>query len=146
MGGLGVVLEANPMTNVTVDAEGLPSYIYNGYGFSKGKIQNAVKFHPGMHRGQLRIEGPGGFYNQSMPFTPRAWTESGNKYHTLHLTLGADGQNILRFLDADEGQRWEVPWEHQLTCGRYIPALYGWLDLGDWILQIGRIGVRLHLA
>jgi hypothetical protein len=68
--GLGIVLEGSPLMDKTASEDGLPSYAYNGYGISKDKKTNAVKFHPGMRGGQLRIEGVGGFHNQNLGFTP----------------------------------------------------------------------------
>ena len=75
------------MSDSTIDDKGLPSYVYNGYGLSEGKKQNAVKFHPGMGGGAVRVEGLGGFGNQDMRFTPANWSGSGHQFHTLHLTM-----------------------------------------------------------
>jgi len=145
--GLGVVLQASPMMDSTIDDAGIPSYTYNGYGLSEDKRQNAVKFHPGMNGGQLRIEGKGGFGNTHIGFTPKSWTESGKKYHTLKLTLGADGNNQIRFQGTEGDQSWERSWSYQLTAGRYTPAVYAWLDLGnkDQPLKLGRIIVTINL-
>merc|ERR1712129_564553 len=121
--------EASPLMDDTVDESGMPSYIYNGYGVSEDKKQNAIKFHPGMHGGLLRVEGKGGFDNSSMPFTPEGWTDSGRKYHSLSITAGADGQNVIGLRSA-AGEYWEKPFRRQLTQGKHIPSLYAWLDLG----------------
>lgn len=146
--GLGVVLEASPLLDSTVDEAGLPSYIYNGYGVGQeGKKQNAIKFHPGMPGGQLRIEGVAGWGNSNIGFNPANWSESGNKYHTLELTLGADGKNEMCIKGTNEGEVWRKPWNRQLTSGRHIPAIYAWLDLGSKTqpLQIGSIRMNVRM-
>jgi len=146
--GLGVVLEASPLLDSTVDEAGLPSYIYNGYGVDQeGKKQNAIKFHPGMSGGQLRIEGIAGWGNSSIGFTPANWSECANKYHTLELTLGADGRNEMCIKGTNEGEVWRKPWTRQLTDGRHIPAVYAWLDMGSESqpLQIGSIRMRVQV-
>jgi len=147
--GLGVVLEASPLLDSTLDESGLPSYTYNGYGVDdKNKKQNAIKFHPGMSQGQLRIEGVGGWGNQRIGFTPQNWSESGKKYHTLELTVGADGENEMCIRGTNEGEVWRKPWKRQLTSGRHIPAVYAWLDLGSsqsHPLQIGSIRMKMKL-
>ncbi|CAE7725555.1 unnamed protein product [Symbiodinium pilosum] len=61
--GLGIVLEQPSSMQSDVDEKGLPRFIYNGFGLSKDKNSNAIKFHPGMGGGQLRVEGVGGFGN-----------------------------------------------------------------------------------
>lgn len=129
--GLGIVLEASALMDNTASEDGLPSYVYNGYGLSKGKKTNAVKFHPGMFGGQIRIEGVGGFGNQSMDFTPTNWTNSGKQFHRLEVTLGKDGANEVCFRGAEGGQVWRKSWTRKLTDGRYIPAIHAWLDLGS---------------
>merc|ERR1712196_237957 len=63
--GLGVVLEASPMMDVSVNDHGIPSYVYSGsigFGVSAGSQGNCVKFHPGMSGGALRVEGRGGWH------------------------------------------------------------------------------------
>ena len=60
------------------------------------RTNNTVKFHPGMHGGMLRVEGGGGFFNQSIGFTPKSWTDSGHRFHKLEVTAGADGDNEVR--------------------------------------------------
>lgn len=146
--GLGVVLEASPLLDSTVDEAGLPSYIYNGYGVGQaGKKQNAIKFHPGMSGGQLRVEGVAGWHNSDIGFKPATWSRSGNKYHTLELTLGADGKNEMCIKGTNEGEVWRKPWKRQLTSGRHIPAIYAWLDLGSKTqpLQIGSIRMNVRM-
>lgn len=144
--GLGVVLEASPLMDSSVDEHGLPMYVYNGLGISSDKKQNAVKFHPGMRMGQLRIEGLGGWGNQSIGFTPAGWTASGKKLHTLKLTFGADGNNLMSIEGTETGQLWSKPWKRQLTEGRHTPAIYAWLDLGDaQPLHVGQIKMQFHL-
>jgi len=147
--GLGVVVEASPLMESTVDESGLPSYLYNGYGVSSKKKQSAIKFHPGMGGGELRVEGLGGWGNQSVGFTPKSWTASRHKLHTLALTIGADGQNVVQLRGTEAGQVWQKPWRRPLTDGVHIPALYAWLDLGgpgEHPLHIGQISFRVHLG
>lgn len=145
--GLGVVLEASPLMDSSVDEHGLPMYVYNGYGISNNKKQNAVKFHPGMRGGQLRVEGLGGWGNQSIGFTPSNWSDSGHRYHTLELTLSADGENEMCIKGTNAGEVWRKPWKRQLTEGRYFPAIYAWLDLGSsrCPLHIRNIGLRVQM-
>jgi len=146
--GLGIVLEAPPLMDVTIDESGIPSYVYNGYGISADKKQNAIKFHPGMGGGQLRVEGVGGFHNSDMSFTPLSWTESGNKYHTFEITVGSDGRNEICVKGTKEGEVWRRSWTRQLTSGKGIPAVYAWDDLGGEYgkpLQLGQIHAHLHL-
>eukprot|EP00930_Biecheleria_cincta_P082996 TRINITY_DN72638_c0_g1_i1.p1 TRINITY_DN72638_c0_g1~~TRINITY_DN72638_c0_g1_i1.p1 ORF type:complete len:372 (-),score=83.32 TRINITY_DN72638_c0_g1_i1:86-1180(-) len=145
--GLGVVLEASPLMDSTVDDSGLPSYIYNGYGVSDDKKQNAIKFHPGMRGGQLRVEGAGGWHNSEIGFTPENWSGSGKKYHTLELTVRADGKNEMCIKGTRDGQEWRRPWTRQLTSGRHFPAIYAWLDLGsrEKPLHIRNISMTVHL-
>uniref|UniRef100_A0A7S1LL57 Ubiquitin-like domain-containing protein n=1 Tax=Alexandrium catenella TaxID=2925 RepID=A0A7S1LL57_ALECA len=143
--GLGVVLEASPLMDGTVDERGLPTYIYNGYGLSKDKRQNAVKFHPGMFKGQLRVEGTGGWGNQSVGFTPAGWTASGRRFHKLWVTLGADGSNCVRFEDPD-GKVWSRNWTRQLTEGKHVPAVHAWMDTEDeHPLYVGQIMMQFHM-
>merc|ERR1711957_183706 len=101
-----------------------------------------------MGGGQLRIEGVGGFYNSNVGFTPRGWTESGNKYHTLEVTLGSDGKNELCLKGTDEGQEWRRPWERQLTAGKHFPSIYAWLDMGSHgrPLHVRNISMRVHIS
>eukprot|EP00411_Alexandrium_monilatum_P124000 CAMPEP_0175640746 /NCGR_PEP_ID=MMETSP0097-20121207/4404_1 /TAXON_ID=311494 /ORGANISM="Alexandrium monilatum, Strain CCMP3105" /LENGTH=324 /DNA_ID=CAMNT_0016946501 /DNA_START=27 /DNA_END=1001 /DNA_ORIENTATION=+ len=129
--GLGVVLEASPLMEASAATEGLPWYTYCDLGVSKDKPGSAVKFHPGMHGGQLRVEGFGGFQNQSVGFTPESWSRSGRKLHTLEVTVGADGTNEVCLRGAEDGQVWRKAWSRALFDGQRLPAVYAWLDLGD---------------
>eukprot|EP00933_Yihiella_yeosuensis_P036044 TRINITY_DN2973_c0_g3_i3.p1 TRINITY_DN2973_c0_g3~~TRINITY_DN2973_c0_g3_i3.p1 ORF type:complete len:334 (-),score=61.14 TRINITY_DN2973_c0_g3_i3:288-1289(-) len=144
--GLGVVLEASPLMEPSKDDKGLPTYIYNGYGISDDKVQNAIKFHPQMSGGQLRNEGAGGWGNSNVGFTPLSWQQSQHKFHKLQLLLKPDGSNTFTIKGTEEGQTWERSWKRVYTNGRYIPALYAWLDLGgnDRPLMIGEISMKLH--
>jgi len=128
--GLGVILAASPLLDPTVAEDGLPWYVYNSYGVSRDKRSNAIKFHPGMRGGQLRIEGRGGFYNSDTGFTPLNWSESGEKLHMFEITVGADGENRLR-MTGTEGQEWTKDWKHQLFDGRNAPSVHAWLDMGS---------------
>jgi len=146
--GLGVILQASSLFDDAVDESGLPSYVYNGYGLSKDQRGNVVKFHPGMGGGQLRVEGLGGWGNQSMGFTPASWSESGNKLHTLELTVGRDGTNEVIFKGTEEGQVWSKTWTRNLFDGRHLPSLYAWLDMGGEPgkpLVIGRVTLTAHV-
>lgn len=131
--GLGVVVEAaEDMTRVPDEPARQPRsfYVYCSSlsGLSETRARNAVKFHPGMHGGELRVEGRGGFPNQNVGFRPAAWQE-GNRLHTLKLELGADGTNAVTLVDAtNESRMWTKRWRHQLFDGVNIPALYTWLD------------------
>jgi len=154
--GLGLVVEASPLLEEAVDESGFPTYIYNGYGVSaEGKRQNAVKFHPGMEGGALRVEGVGGFSNQDMNLTPKSWTQAGQTYHTLSITVGADGQNMVTFKcgAGPDAPTWQKPFQRQLTQGTHLPALFAWLDLGveGWgegghPLHIGNVSLQVELA
>jgi len=123
--------------------------VYNGYGLQKDKNSNAIKFHPGMGGGQLRIEGVGGFGNQDIGFTPQDWTSSENSFHTLEVSLGTDGQNNLK-LTGHQGEVWQRGWENRLTDGRYSPELHAWLDMGGsfkprGFVVYGDIDVEVHV-
>eukprot|EP00440_Ansanella_granifera_P041277 gb/GFBE01044763.1/.p1 GENE.gb/GFBE01044763.1/~~gb/GFBE01044763.1/.p1 ORF type:complete len:330 (+),score=68.93 gb/GFBE01044763.1/:1-990(+) len=145
--GLGVVVEAPPVMHDNIDESGLPAYAYNGYGLSDDKISNAIKFHPGMRGGQIRVEGVGGWGNTTMNFTPANWSNSGNKLHTFELTVRPDGNNMLVVKGTGDGERFERSWVHTLTNGRHLPAIHAWLDLGGpQPLVIGKIGFTVQLA
>jgi len=145
--GLGVVLEANPLTESTPDSE--KSFLYNGYGLKDDATRNVVKFHPGMQGGQLRIEGEGGWNNQRVGFLPKNWTASDHKFHTLEITVGADGMNEVQLQGTEPGEIWSKPWKRQLTEGRYTPAIYAWVDRVSECdsdpLHIGEINMRVNL-
>jgi len=143
--GLGVVFQQSPFMDSTVDSKGLPSYIYNGYGLEGDKNCNAIKFHPAMEQGQLRVEGVGGFGNSDMGFTPQNWTQSGHKFHSFEVTIGADGKNNLRVVGT-EGEIFKKSWKNILTDGKHLPALHGWLDMGGEALMLGKIALEVHLA
>lgn len=147
--GLGVVLEQPPLLDNTVDEHGMPSYIY---GFrarttEKQQRQNAVKFHPGMAGAQLRVEGVGGWPNQRVPFTPQGWTTAGHRYHTLAITVRADGENVVRLRSVD-GAVWEKSWRRHLVHGTHLPALYACRDLGGDggpPVHYGSVSLQVHL-
>lgn len=145
--GLGVVVEAPMGMDGAVDEHGLPSYIYNGYGISSDKVQNAVKFHPGMRGGQIRIEGVGGWRNTEMGFTPANWTQSRKNFHTMQITCQADGKNRLTVYGTEDGQEFTKAWQRKLTDGKRLPAIYGWIDVGDSEpLMVGRIGFEVQVG
>lgn len=124
--GLGVVVEASPQINET-EEHGL-GYVFNGLGVQPNR--NVVKFHPDYPGGQLRVEGPGGFSDTDVGFTPPSWTASRHALHYLELTLRADGSNEVLLRSAAEGRSWRGSWSHRLFDGRDIPALYAFIDLG----------------
>ncbi|CAK9071841.1 unnamed protein product [Durusdinium trenchii] len=140
--GLGIVLEQPPSMQCEMDRNGIPTYIYNGWGLSKDKNSNAIKFHPGMERGELRVEGPGGFPNSDMGFTPQNWTQS-NSFHTFQVTIGTDGRNQLK-VTGTRGEVFEAVWRNKLTDGVFMPALHAWLDSGGGPLLIGDIVAEIH--
>ncbi|CAJ1432618.1 unnamed protein product [Effrenium voratum] len=142
--GLGVVVVQSPFLDRTLDSFGLPAYIFNGFGLSEDKNSNAIKFHPGLRGGQLRVEGVGGFGNSEMGFTPKNWTQSGHKFHSFVVTIGADGENQLEVVGT-EGEIFRKVWKNLLTDGKHLPALHGWLDLGQGTLMLGKIGLEVHL-
>jgi hypothetical protein len=148
--GLGVVVNANPSLDVTMNESGLPNYSYNGYVLQKDIRGNAIKFHPGMSGGQLRIEGNGGRGNRSIGFTPENWTVSRNKLHQFEITLNTDGSNHMRVTGTRNRQVYSTHWKHQLFDGRYAPSMYAWLDLGSSCgrtpLHVGPISIRVALA
>ncbi|CAE7810511.1 unnamed protein product [Symbiodinium sp. CCMP2456] len=147
--GLGVVVVQPSSMQCDKDQEGIPKFLYNGYGLKADKNSNAIKFHPGMGGGQLRVEGVGGFGNQNIGFTPENWTDSGNSFHTLEVSLGTDGLNHLKFT-GHQGAVWERTWENRLTDGRYTPELHAWLDMGgsfnpgSYVIY-GDIDVEVHV-
>mmetsp|Transcript_81796 Transcript_81796/g.147712 ORF Transcript_81796/g.147712 Transcript_81796/m.147712 type:complete len:343 (+) Transcript_81796:78-1106(+) len=150
--GLGVVLEASKLVKGSAEQPERRNYEYNGFvsdddddDSDSQTCKNYIKFHPGMGGGQLRVEGPGGWLNQNIGFTPVAWTESGQKFHTLHLVLGANGDNLMRIEGTNAGEVFEMPWSNQLTDGQYLPAVHAWLDLGEEDpVVIGEINMRVH--
>mmetsp|Transcript_41456 Transcript_41456/g.109324 ORF Transcript_41456/g.109324 Transcript_41456/m.109324 type:complete len:384 (-) Transcript_41456:216-1367(-) len=147
--GLGIVIEASPLVCLPADFPELKVYTYNGYGLqNEGRRRNALKFHPGMMGGQLRMEGAGGFHNSSVGFTPKSWSESGKKPHTLEVTLRTNGNNTVRLLGSEPGQEWERPWQNMLFDGLHVPAIYAWLDLGSRSrpLHVGPIMIQGHFA
>jgi len=147
--GLGIVIEASPLIDLPADLSELEVYTYNGYGLqNEGRQRNALKFHPGMGGGQLRMEGAGGFHNSSVGFTPKSWSESGKKPHTLEVMLRTNGNNTVRLLGSEPGQEWERRWQNILFDGLHVPAIYAWLDLGSRSrpLHVGPIMMRGHFA
>lgn len=129
--GLGVVIEASTLIDVPADFSTASAYTYNGYGLqNEGRRRNAVKFHPGMSGGQLRVEGAGGFGNQDVGFAPKAFSESGS-LHTIVLKLCTNGVNMIQLHGSDPGQQWQMKWKNMMFDGLHIPALYAWLDLGS---------------
>jgi hypothetical protein len=38
-----------------------------------------------------------------------------------------------------------VDWRNKLTDGKFLPAVYAWLDLGGEALYLGDISLEIHL-
>jgi len=125
--GLGLVIEPPPGPGH--GANGSVS-LYNGLGLTPGTDRNAIKFHPDMHGGQLRIEGRGGFFNSNIGFTPKGWTSSKHWLQGLEITLSRSGNNTLKIQSPDGGPNWSRSWQHKLLGGPQLPSVYAWLDLG----------------
>jgi len=150
--GLGVVLEASSLVDFTIDEKGIPSYLYCGgigYGISNDHRGNCVKFHPGMSGGCLRVEGPGGFGNQDIGFKPENWSDSEHRLNLLEITVGTDGKNEVRITNStNPGQVWHKSWEHQIFSGRFMPAIFAWIDIPcDFPRRpvfVGPISIRVH--
>ena len=106
----------------------LPNYYsysqhsYNEHSLvSSGTCSALVKFHPGMSGGQLRVEGPGGFGNRSVPqWDPKSWSGAAESLHQLEITLGADGNNEVRVV----GNSHRMTWKCDLFDGNLTTASY----------------------
>ncbi|CAE8627423.1 unnamed protein product [Polarella glacialis] len=122
------MLEVSPLVKGSEKQPQRRNYSYNS---DPQTCKNCIKFHPGMGGGGLRVEGPGGWDNQAIWFTPAAWTASEQKFHTLHFVLNASGENVTRIEGTNAGEAFEKPWANQLTDGQYLPAVSAWLDMGD---------------
>lgn len=141
--GLGVAIEASPQINETEEHSG-SSYTYNGLGVHLNR--NVIKFHPDMTDGLLRVEGPGGFADQDLGFTPPGWRMSGHKLNTLEITARTDGTNTITFKSADGSHGWNRDWTHQLFDGRDVPSIYAFIDLGGEDgkpLIVGQVSLRV---
>merc|ERR1712060_146738 len=139
--GLGVIIEASPQMNESLEHR--HEYIYNGYGIHRNR--NAIKFHPDMYGGQMRIEGPGGFDDIDIGFTPPGWTNSGFKLNMLEITTGVDGNNEVLISSASGQATWRRTWKHKLFDGKDIPTVYAFMDLGgekDKPLMVGRVSLK----
>merc|ERR1719499_2287121 len=81
-----------------------------------------------------------------MRFTPANWSTAERRYHTLTITMCANGQNVVEIQTTD-GQKWHKPWRRQLTQGTHIPALYSRRDCGEeggLPVHFGNISVQVH--
>eukprot|EP00442_Polarella_glacialis_P047009 CAMPEP_0115067320 /NCGR_PEP_ID=MMETSP0227-20121206/11322_1 /TAXON_ID=89957 /ORGANISM="Polarella glacialis, Strain CCMP 1383" /LENGTH=352 /DNA_ID=CAMNT_0002453369 /DNA_START=20 /DNA_END=1079 /DNA_ORIENTATION=- len=133
--GLGVMLEISPLVKGGAEKQQQ----------QQQRQENYIKFHPGMLNGPLRVEGPGGWANQRMGFNPASWSGSGQKFHTLHFVLNANGENIVGIEGTNAGEESWWKWTNQLTDGQYLPAVSAWLDGGgDEPVVIGKITMRVH--
>ncbi|CAE8689230.1 unnamed protein product [Polarella glacialis] len=78
-------------------------------------------------------------------FNPASWSGSGQKFHTLHFVLNANGENIVGIEGTNAGEEIWWKWTNQLTDGQYLPAVSAWLDGGgDEPVVIGKITMRVH--
>lgn len=143
--GLGIMLAASPHLHISGSEAHLQWYAYNSYGVSQDRRSNAVKFHPGMSGGQLRIEGRGGWGNQDIGFTPLGYTASGNKLHSFGLTTQVDGCNRFDIRGTRDGESWSSPWNHQLFDGSRTPSVHAWLDMVTGSVVAGQVSLVLHL-
>ena len=46
---------------------------------------------------------------------------------------------------ASSGEVFQVDWRNKLTDGKFLPAVYAWLDLGGEALYLGDISLEIHL-
>ena len=158
--GLGLVVEASTLLDVALDESRLEYYFYSGLGCDHfhgednlfTRRVSAVKFHPGVTGGQLRVEGLGGWSNDDVGFTPASWTSCEQRLHLMELTLGADGSNEVCLIRAsanpdDERKAWRREWTRQLFDGKHFPSVWAWLDLGGQNtppLHVGPITLRVR--
>jgi len=93
--------QAGPTGALTVSGDVSASNSNGSYNVGLVIGQNNIVFHPGLAGGALRVEGPGGFGNQNMGFTPAnnvmhhlEVTGDGAGAYTLKLTDGANPANV----------------------------------------------------
>jgi len=125
--GLGVYIEASPGLDEKKEHEGT-SYSYMAD--STSPRRNYIKFHPDYPSGGLRIEGPGGFNDTALPWTPPGWTASGQGLNVLTITMHVSGSNEVTLATPDGKKTWTGKWHHRLFDGKDVPALYAFMDLG----------------
>lgn len=77
------------------------------------KHMNRLCYHPGMHGGQLRMEGPGGHNNKDLGWTPNA-TEDGSSLQIITLRVAADGVHRYTITSSDGQHRSEGTWTNTL--------------------------------
>jgi len=72
-----------------------------GGSFNAGLVigQNNLVFHPGYSGGAFRVEGPGGFGNQNMGFTPAAWPTMHHFNVAIRPTGGTNADIDIRVTD-----------------------------------------------
>uniref|UniRef100_A0A7S2UU25 Uncharacterized protein n=1 Tax=Fibrocapsa japonica TaxID=94617 RepID=A0A7S2UU25_9STRA len=154
--GAGVLPSVEMNTGGSIER----SYIYSGYlsrGLARAERKAIVKFHPGMSGGQLRLEGPGGFRNQNIAFTPLCWSEvltgieagtqnGQDRLHQLEFYLSADGHNEVRLRTGGyQNLTFEKSWDCILFDGRHLPAVFCWKDLDHGgPLYVGPVKFLLH--
>eukprot|EP00913_Durusdinium_trenchii_P003119 g2882.t1 len=101
--GLGIVLEQPPSMQCEMDRNGIPTYIYNGWGLSKDKNSNAIKFHPGMERGAAQ----GNWILKTGATSDHisiAWFSQ--LRHGLY-TTELDAEQFLPYFPGDHWDRWQ---------------------------------------
>lgn len=152
--GLGVMLKSTSDSDVGHDegtdqeegSGGADAYYYGGRPEGDGR-SNYIKFHPGMDGGELRIEGPGGFGNTDIGFTPETFSASGQRLHILEITLSTNGENELQFISAtDSTAMFQATWKNTLFDGTHTPELLSWTDMTNKALMIGQISLRADTA
>jgi len=125
--GLGVYIEASPGIDERLEHE---ASTYSYMDDSTSVRRNYIKFHPDYSNGELRVEGPGGFADTNMHFTPPGWTRSGRGLNELTISMRVDGSNTVSLTTPDGKSTWHGGWHHKLFDGKDIPALYAFMDLG----------------
>lgn len=139
--GLGVVIEASPQMNESLEHR--DEYIYNGLGVHRNT--NVIKFHPDYPGGQVRVEGPGGFADTDIGFTPPGWTNSAFKLNMLEITTREDGNNEVLITSALGQAKWRQVWRHKLFDGKDIPTVYAFMDYGGEKgkpLMVGQVSLK----
>jgi len=142
--GLGICVESSLGINETEEHK------ERSYTYSWGKLsarRNYSKFHPDFPEGQFRVEGPGGFADTDMNFTPPGWTTSAKGLNILEVTMRVDGENSVVLKTPDGLHSWTSIWRHKLFDGKDIPAVYVWMDLGGEVgkpLFVGQVSLKLH--
>merc|ERR1712079_255229 len=139
--GLGIVIEASPQMNESLEHR--HEDIHNGFGVHLNR--NAIKLHPDYPGGKLSVEGPGGFSDTDIGFTPPGWTNSGFKLNMLEITTGVDGNNEVLIRSASGQAKWRQNWRHKLFDGKDIPTVYAFIHFGGdegKPLMVGHVSLK----